>query len=285
VRGLSYIVISGLSAVLGSSVLASCGSQFTAGGVTSEPDASASGGNAGTGGGSAGSGVGGDTAGGSGDSATGGSAGTSTGGSGGSGTGGSHGIDAGPPLQCMTDNDCDDKNVCTGIEVCRQGKCAPGAGMACAGTTNPCTTTSCDPLKGCVTINNTAACSDGNMCTTGDTCSAGACKAGAPKICPANQTCDPTTGLCKCAANAILCNNTCVLTACCPGALSGPCGRCGTWKCNDLGTGLVCTNQHGNCDPGWTCSGMCMCPAGGDCSCPVGQRRDCSADCNVTGCF
>src|SRR3954469_21489188 len=123
-RGLSYIVLSGL--------IVACGSQFTAGdGITSGSDASASGGNAGSAGGSAGSGLGGDAIAGSGGSsvdasATGGSAGVSTAGSGGAGV-----VDASPPIQCTIDSDCDDKNICNGIEVCRAGKCAPGAGMAC----------------------------------------------------------------------------------------------------------------------------------------------------------
>jgi hypothetical protein len=276
VRGLSYIVLAGLSATLPGSILASCGSEFT----TSDIVASGSGGSSGASAGG-GAGVTIDA------SATGGSAGSSNGGNagaGGIGTGGTGVVDASLPGQCATDADCDDKNVCTGKEICRVGKCVPGAAMACAPSNNPCTTNSCDPVLGCVSANNTADCNDGNMCTTGDKCSAGVCKPGTVKPCAPNQVCDAATGACKCALNTVLCNNACVPGACCPGALSGACGRCGMLRCNDQGTAFSCINQHGTCDPGWTCSGVCTCPAGGDCSCMAGLHRDCDPTCNVTGC-
>ena len=44
-----------------------------------------------------------------------------------------------------------------------------------------CTTDSCNPATGCVYANNTASCSDGNACTTGDTCSGGMCT-GTPQV-------------------------------------------------------------------------------------------------------
>jgi hypothetical protein len=161
--------------------------------------------------------------------------------------------------------------------------------MSCAATNNPCTTTSCDPVQGCVTHNNSNTCNDNNLCTVGDQCSGGVCKPGTLRTCGANQVCEPTTGSCRCMNNAIMCNNVCVLTACCPGAYSGPCGRCGMWRCNDQGTSLVCTGQNSGantCDPGWTCSGpTCHCPDGSACACATGLHRECDASCNVTGCF
>ena len=82
-----------------------------------------------------------------------GSAGTDVGGSGGSagtdsaGSGGSAGT-AGAP-SCTTDAQCADTNDCTD-DACTNGQCAH--------------------------TNNTAACNDGNDCTSTDTCSAGVCK-------------------------------------------------------------------------------------------------------------
>jgi hypothetical protein len=45
-------------------------------------------------------------------------------------------------------------------------------------------------------VNNTASCSDGSLCTTGDVCSGGAC-GGTPVSCPVGSTCNPGTGACQ----------------------------------------------------------------------------------------
>jgi hypothetical protein len=66
---------------------------------------------------------------------------------------------------------CDDANACTTGDVCGGGTCHPGAPVICDDA-NPCTDDSCDPAIGCVYVNNTAACDDGNACTTGDRCAA-----------------------------------------------------------------------------------------------------------------
>src|SRR5256885_13183475 len=64
------------------------------------------------------------------------------------------------------------------VYTCGGGACLPGAALNCDDS-NPCTDDSCDPGTGCVHVNNTAPCSDGNACTTGDTCGGGSCQAGA----------------------------------------------------------------------------------------------------------
>ena len=95
---------------------------------------------------------------------------------------------------------CDDGSLCTVTDTCKTGKCVPGGAKDCDDA-NVCTDDSCDKDKGCQTVNNTAGCSDDNACTTPDTCSAGTCKAGTPKSCPAPlpcqvATCDSKTGDC-----------------------------------------------------------------------------------------
>ncbi|OWY62456.1 hypothetical protein B7486_58335, partial [cyanobacterium TDX16] len=74
-----------------------------------------------------------------------------------------------PPTGCMNAGDCDDGNPCTD-DVCNMGTCE--------------------------NTNNMAACDDGDLCTTADTCSGGAC-AGTPVSCPMGQTCNPTNGMCE----------------------------------------------------------------------------------------
>src|SRR5439155_9567356 len=49
---------------------------------------------------------------------------------------------------------------------------------------NVCTDDSCDPATGCVHAPNTASCTDGNACTTADTCAGSVCVGGPPPVCP-----------------------------------------------------------------------------------------------------
>jgi hypothetical protein len=69
---------------------------------------------------------------------------------------------------------CTDGNACTSGDLCGGGGCTPGTPIVC-GDGNGCTSDSCDPLVGCVYIDNTTACDDGNPCTLGDTCTSGSC--------------------------------------------------------------------------------------------------------------
>lgn len=89
---------------------------------------------------------------------------------------------------------CDDGDACTQAEACQAGACGGGAAVTCVDE-NACTTDSCDPNAGCVFVNNTEACDDGNACTTGDTCANGTCQPGAldEVLCP--TTCKPGMSL------------------------------------------------------------------------------------------
>ena len=81
-----------------------------------------------------------------------------------------------PGCACNTDADCDDNNACTVGEACVGGACTAGQPAVCAGDGNPCSDEVCDPLLGCVFPSNGAPCDDGNACTVGDACNAGACE-------------------------------------------------------------------------------------------------------------
>jgi len=113
--------------------------------------------------------------------------------------------------QCASDSDCNDQNVCTGVETCVEGACVQGTPLNC-NDQNVCTDDSCDPISGCANTSNTAQCNDGNLCTINDVCSDGACS-GTPKNCDdgikctvdscVNGECQHDTQGCQCESNDI----------------------------------------------------------------------------------
>jgi hypothetical protein len=145
-------------------------------------------------------------------------------------------ITSGQPGQCTcrctSDADCDDHDVCNGVETCQAGVCVFGAAPACDDG-NPCTT-DCDPVRGCVhtPLPDGTSCSDHNVCTRNDICQSGTCMAGAPRDCDDQNpctadTCDPLSGcthrtlpdgaLCS-DANACTAPDICRQGGCIPGA-------------------------------------------------------------------
>lgn len=101
---------------------------------------------------------------------------------------------------------CDDGDKCTRTDGCRSGLCWGGNPVVCTaedachdvGTCNPATGTCSNPARP-----DGIACSDGNSCTTVDTCVKGTCTGSSPVACaPANEcrlegTCDPSSGTCS----------------------------------------------------------------------------------------
>ena len=96
-----------------------------------------------------------------------------------------------PMTGCVfTDNagPCNDGNACTTGEVCVDGTCQLGVGIACTasdqchvpGTCNPATGACSNPAKP-----DGTACNDGNPCTLGEVCIAGACGGAATIVVPA----------------------------------------------------------------------------------------------------
>lgn len=49
---------------------------------------------------------------------------------------------------CVSNAECDDLDVCNGVETCQAGVCVPGGALTCDDE-NPCTSNVCDPLSGC----------------------------------------------------------------------------------------------------------------------------------------
>lgn len=127
---------------------------------------------------------------------------------------------------------CEDGNRCTTGETCQGTTCVGGSALSCDDK-NPCTDDSCDPVSGCMHVNNAASCDDGDACTSGDTCKDGTCVAGTtPTSCDDMNPC--TDDVCDPKAGCGHVNNT------------GPCND-GTF-CNGADTcaGGACTGHAGN---------------------------------------
>ena len=191
-----------------------------------------------------------------------------------------------------TDDSCDPKNGCVSTpatgpcgaaDVCTiPGQCSDSA---CVGAkakncddSNPCTVDACDPTSGCIHKSTTAACNDGDPCTTSDNCTTGVCQ-GTPKNCNDNNVCTddscdasgchntPTGGPCD-DGNACTSSDTCT---------DGACAGKGK-NCND---GNSCTND--GCDLAKGCSNVLVVGAGCDDGnpCSTGEKCDSSGVCQA----
>jgi hypothetical protein len=180
---------------------------------------------------------------------------------------------------------CDDHDPCTTIDTCTAGACVGTMPRTCDDG-QLCTSDSCQPGVGCVSVANSLPCSDGNPCTVGDQCGSNTCQPGMPMLCddsvactvdscgsggtcahvPSDAlcgagTCDPTLG---CQTGA-----TCDATACAASA-----GPCETATCS----GTTCV--HSGCAAGTACCGGSCMPMG--CS----DGNPCTDDaCGASGCF
>jgi len=97
---------------------------------------------------------------------------------------------------CQSDAECDDLDVCNGVESCNvgSGTCRPGTPLVC-NDGNVCTDDTCNGVLGCVFTNNQASCDDGVFCNGADVCLNGACVHGtAPCVDPA--LCDEVADRC-----------------------------------------------------------------------------------------
>ncbi|MFT7624712.1 MAG: MYXO-CTERM domain-containing protein, partial [Myxococcota bacterium] len=157
---------------------------------------------------------------------------------------------------------CDDGDGCTTNDTCAGGTCA-GAPAVCSDG-NPCTTDTCDPLFGCISVadgagcedgnpctddnctpssgctntHNQANCNDGDSCTTSDTCVAGVC-ASTAMDCDDNNPCteDACDGALGCINTDMVDGADCGAGVCDGGECIGGCGH----SCGDV-------PEHGVCD-------------------------------------
>jgi uncharacterized repeat protein (TIGR01451 family) len=83
---------------------------------------------------------------------------------------------------------CSSGDKCVIGQSCLDGACSGGASRGCAGSASSCQVPSCDPTVGCgfKPGNEGASCDDGDVCTSGTTCTLGLCQGGVscPTIAP-----------------------------------------------------------------------------------------------------
>jgi hypothetical protein len=218
---------------------------------------------------------------------------------------------------CQDDEDCavlEDGDLCNGTLVCDTGslpfQCAvaPETVVVCPqpqGAASICSKSVCTPENGqcgLVPDHEGFACDDGDPCTIGDACQAGACVAGVAAGCEdanpcTTDYCVPKTG-CIHQENALPCNDgdsctvgdLCAAGQCKGGpALSCDDGNPCTLDGCDPGKGCTHAPQAGECDDGNGCTtgdyckaGKCVFTAGTDCN----DSNPCTKDsCNpLAGC-
>ena len=192
---------------------------------------------------------------------------------------------------------CDNADSCTVNTKCLEGVCSGGAQVNC-NDGNPCTDDSCNPVTGCVHENNEAPCSDGDVCTTSDTCSEGACVGGPSLVCDdgdacsGEESCDPGAG-CQAGIPLVcddlnLCNGTesCDPAAGCVGGQALECddnNSCTDDSC-DAESGCTFLALSGpDCNDNNACTEVDVCVEG---LCSGSGEPDCDDDnpCTDTAC-
>ena len=151
---------------------------------------------------------------------------------------------------CVSDTECDDADVCNGVETCIGGVCQPGTPLDCSDG-NPCTADGCDPVAGCqyVPVSDATPCDDATICNGAETCLGGLCTPGSPldcddaNVCTAD-TCDPVAG---CQYAAVPDGSPCADGTVCNGAETCAAGACAPGTPLDCDDANICTAD--TCDP------------------------------------
>jgi len=145
---------------------------------------------------------------------------------------------------------CNDGNLCTGFDKCKDGVCV-GAATRCTaldqchepGTCNPATGACSNPRK-----DDGDMCDDGDLCTRNDQCQSGVCESGNPVQCSVMDqchnagVCDPETGLCS---NPVKEDGT----ACDDGLICSALDICQNGVCQ-TGDSLDCSEYDTSCSTG-----------------------------------
>ena len=173
---------------------------------------------------------------------------------------------------------CSDGTVCTAGDACDGvGKCL-GKPLTCVDD-QPCTEDTCDKALGCLFQPTTATCSDGDACTSGDICKAGACVSTAKTDCDDKQPC--TIDSCSKANGCAHLPTSSTTTTCDDGEPCTSGDRCVGTQCKpskttcddaNVCTADVCdaavgcthaaTSEGQGCDDGEACTKADVCTSG-----------------------
>jgi len=218
------------------------------------------------------------------------------------------GANACVPVPLAGGTPCDDGLFCNVGEACAAGSCTGGAARSCDDA-NQCTSDACDEAAGACAnpdLPPGTGCDDGAFCTVGETCSGGACGAGAPRACAdlnacTADSCDEAGDTCV-NDSAVLDGMTCddglfctVPDTCASGVCGGPArgcsdaNACTSDSCNEGGD--TCVNDPvplngASCDDGLFCTVPDTCASGicGGAARSCADLAFCTADtCNEAG--
>ncbi len=177
---------------------------------------------------------------------------------------------------------CSDGNVCTVGDGCQGGLCVAGKLQVCSDG-NTCTNDTCDAIKGCVALNNTASCDDGDVCTSNDICQGGVCNSGVALSCDDKNGCtddfcekktgcvhSPTNSACD-DGNKCTVGDGCKTGKCFPGTkqVCDDKNHCTTDSCHPT-KGCVQTANTLGCDDGNICTVADTCGGG---ACNPGSKQ------------
>ncbi len=211
---------------------------------------------------------------------------------------------------------CDDGAFCTTGETCTAGACGGGGPTDCSSASDQCNTgvcneatDQCDPDPA---PHEADPCDDGEFCTTGETCTAGACDGGTLTDCTIlddqcnTGVCNETTDQCEpdpvpheddpCDDGAFCTTGeTCTAGVCDGGGLtdcSSETDQCNTGVCNEIADQCEpdpAPHEGNACDDGSLCSTVDVCGSGvclGTTPLVCDDSNDCTDDSCVpaTGC-
>jgi hypothetical protein len=224
--------------------------------------------------------------------------------------------------ECQTNSDCDDSNVCNGVETCVGVACQPGTPLTCDNGVYCDGLETCDPASGCQTATNpcpeteckhcnedanncfdpvgTACSDDGEYCTGVEQCDgAGTCASSGNPCEPESECkhCNEVDGNCFDSSGTACTddNKYCTGVEQCDGAglcvSSGnpcepesECKRCNeaTNRCFDP-DGTPCTDDLVFCNGVEECDGAGNCVSSGEDPCPGSECKTCQED--TDSCF
>lgn len=200
--------------------------------------------------------------------------------------------DAAPAAECASDADCDDANVCNGVELCVDGRCVRGTPLECEDAFD-CTVDSCDPVEGCRRIADHSRCEDDGIACTREQCVVGSGCVSQPDhtqcadaVRCTQDVCDATEGCLHLPMDELCAEgHTCDVTRDCDGFACERNSDCADVPLGPCETSFTCIEQRcvptlreagEECDDGNPCT-VAACTSDG--ACRGVERTDCDEPC------